>query len=73
MCARSFQAEVVAKYMPRAIELHNYQTANSRKQKKINWNTLNDKVFKKKFPTFVMPDNVIDAIVDMKSGVIEVL
>ena len=40
-------AEVVSHYFPKLVDLHNYSAANSVSQKMYNWNTLNDKVFKK--------------------------
>lgn len=40
-------AELVAHFFPKLVELHNYSAANSVSQKMYNWNTLNQKVFKK--------------------------
>ncbi|SCQ16282.1 conserved Plasmodium protein, unknown function [Plasmodium ovale] len=40
-------AELVNTCLPRFVELHNYSKANSVNQKKYNWNTLNEKVFKR--------------------------
>lgn len=40
-------AELVAHFFPKLVELHNYSAANSVSQKTYNWNTLNQKVFKK--------------------------
>jgi hypothetical protein len=40
-------AEVVKQYVPHLVELHNYSAAHSVSQKTYNWNTLNQKVFKK--------------------------
>eukprot|EP01026_Neomeris_dumetosa_P070718 TRINITY_DN7080_c0_g1_i1.p1 TRINITY_DN7080_c0_g1~~TRINITY_DN7080_c0_g1_i1.p1 ORF type:complete len:204 (+),score=30.83 TRINITY_DN7080_c0_g1_i1:25-636(+) len=40
-------AEVLNYYCPKLVELHNYSSANSSAQKSYNWNTLNNKVFKK--------------------------
>jgi len=40
-------AEIIHHYLPRAIDLHNYFGANATGQKKVNWNTLNRKVFSK--------------------------
>ncbi|SBT34192.1 conserved protein, unknown function [Plasmodium ovale wallikeri] len=40
-------AELVNICLPRFVELHNYSKANSVNQKKYNWNTLNEKVFKR--------------------------
>lgn len=36
-------AEVVKHFAARLVELHNYQPANSTKQKSENWKTLNSK------------------------------
>lgn len=33
--------EIVAHYVPRIVELHNYSAANSKTQKLYNWNTMN--------------------------------
>lgn len=64
-------AEVVKHFIPRIVDLHNYQPANSTKQKTENWKTLNMKVFKKL--DFVVPPNVIQGVVAQKPGVIEVV
>jgi len=40
-------AEVVAHFLPKLVEIHNYSPAHSATQKMYNWNTLNQKVFKK--------------------------
>ena len=40
-------AEIVHHYFPKFVELHNYSQANSVSKKTYNWNTLNQKVFKK--------------------------
>ena len=40
-------AEIVSNYFPKFVELHNYSQANSVTKKTYNWNTLNQKVFKK--------------------------
>ena len=41
-------AEVLKYLYPRLVNLHNYPEVHSTKQKIYNWQTLNDKVFKKK-------------------------
>jgi len=64
-------AELVSNFIPRIVELHNYQPASSRKAKTNNWNTINKKVLKK-LKIFV-PDNVIEAIVNGIPGVVEVV
>jgi hypothetical protein len=55
-------AEVIAHFLPRLIETHNYQSCAGRKQKKGNWDTLNKKVLKR-FQKLHIPDNVIEAII----------
>ena len=40
-------AEMIKFHYPRLVELHNYPSASSTKQKLSNWNTLNNKVLKK--------------------------
>lgn len=40
-------AEIVYHYYPKFVEIHNYSQANSVAKKTYNWNTLNQKVFKK--------------------------
>jgi len=40
-------AEIIAHYFPKYVELHNYSSASSVTQKLYNWNTLNQKVFRK--------------------------
>jgi hypothetical protein len=55
-------AEVIAHFVPRLIETHNYQPASGKRQKKMNWETLNKKVLKR-FHKIQIPDNVIDAVV----------
>ena len=40
-------AEVVKHFFPHLVEIHNYSAAHSVSQKTYNWNTLNQKVFKK--------------------------
>lgn len=64
-------AEIVKHYFPRLIELHNYSSASSTGQKLYNWNTLNQKFFKK--VGFNVSKQEISDIVNAKSGAIEVL
>ena len=40
-------AEIMKHYFPKLVQIHNYPSANSGYQKLTNWNTLNNKVFKK--------------------------
>lgn len=36
-------AEIVAHFLPKMVELHNYSSASSQAQKLTNWDTLNSK------------------------------
>eukprot|EP00038_Savillea_parva_P003427 m.125646 g.125646 ORF g.125646 m.125646 type:complete len:244 (+) comp11173_c0_seq2:382-1113(+) len=65
-------AEVIAHFLPRIIETHNYQPCAGKSQKRGNWDTLNKKVLKRVFKMHV-PDNVVDAIIAMRPGVVEVV
>uniref|UniRef100_A0A061RM56 Duf1042-domain-containing protein n=1 Tax=Tetraselmis sp. GSL018 TaxID=582737 RepID=A0A061RM56_9CHLO len=40
-------AEIMYHYFPKLVELHNYSSANAAAQKMYNWNTLNQRVFKR--------------------------
>jgi hypothetical protein len=40
-------AEIVHHYFPHLVELHNYPSSHSVKQKEYNWNTLKEKCFKR--------------------------
>ena len=46
-CDGLLVAEIIKSYKPKLVELHNYPSASSTKQKLSNWNTLCLKVFKK--------------------------
>lgn len=46
-CDGLLVAEILKFYFPRYVEIHNYPSASSTKQKLSNWNTLKMKVFKK--------------------------
>lgn len=59
-------------HMPKLVEIHNYQAASSKKQKKGNWDTLNKKVLRK-FKKIQVPENVIEAIITCKPGMVEVV
>jgi len=62
-------AEVVNHYMPRTVDLHNYVVASSSAQKKVNWTTLNRRIFtglKMK-----LTEDQINQVVDAKPGAIE--
>jgi hypothetical protein len=62
-------AEVIAAYFPQLVEIHNYPTANSIKQKVYNFETLNQRVLKKFGMT--IPRDTIEDIVNCKNGAIE--
>lgn len=64
-------AEVVNHLCPRLVEMHNYQPANSVKQKLANWHTLQHKVLRKL--NLTVPENVLQGVVAMKPGVVEVV
>ena len=40
-------AEIIHNYKPSIVELHNYTSTTSPSQKVLNWNTLNQKIFRK--------------------------
>jgi len=61
--------EIVAHYFPRIIELHSYPAANSYSQKSYNWNTLNQKVFKKM--GFQLTKEEIDALANCQPQAVE--
>lgn len=62
-------AEIVAHFIPRLVELHNYPCANSTQQKLYNWDTLNVRVLKKLNAALSRPD--IEAISQCVPGAIE--
>lgn len=62
-------AEVVYHYFPRLVELHNYSAANSLTQKCYNWNTMNQKVFRKL--GFGVSKSEVDEIVNCVPGAVE--
>ncbi|VWU50147.1 conserved protein, unknown function [Hepatocystis sp. ex Piliocolobus tephrosceles] len=65
-------AELVNICLPRFVELHNYSKAHSINQKKYNWNTLNNKVFKRL--GFKIDEKNVEEIVNCKyMGVEKVL
>ena len=55
-------AEVIKHYIPHLVDLHNYSQAHSVSQKTYNWNTLNQKVFKK--IGFVLQKKTVDDCVN---------
>lgn len=64
-------AEVVAAYFPHLVELHNYTTANSVKQKIYNFETLNQRVLKK--VGYLLTRGTIEDVVNCKQGVVEIV
>ena len=62
-------AEIVKHYVPKMVELHNYSSANGVKQKLYNWQTLNQKIFRKL--NFQVPDEELNGIVNRRPYCIE--
>lgn len=62
-------AEVIAHFLPRLIEMHNYPAALSVSNKRTNWVTLQQKVLKKL--RIRLSDDDIEAIIGAKPGAIE--
>ena len=62
-------AEMIHHYLPKLIELHNYSQANGITQKMYNWQTLNNKVFKKL--GFVVAKNECEQAAKGAPGAIE--
>ena len=62
-------AEVVKHFFPKLVELHNYPAAHSVQQKKYNWRTLSQKVFRKL--AFDVEESEIESIVTCVPGAIE--
>ena len=62
-------AEVLKYLYPKLVNLHNYPEVHSTKQKIYNWQTLNEKVFKKiELP---LSQKTIDSLANAEQGVIE--
>ena len=62
-------AEVLKYLYPKLVNLHNYPEVHSTKQKIYNWQTLNEKVFKKiEIP---LSKKTIDSLANAEQGVIE--
>ena len=62
-------AEVLKYLYPTLVNLHNYPEVHSTKQKIYNWQTLNEKVFKKiEIP---LSKKTIDSLANAEQGVIE--
>jgi len=62
-------AETVAHFLPKMVDMHNYFAANSFGQKRINWNTLNRRVFSKM--GIRISDSTIQQLTEAKAGAIE--
>lgn len=62
-------AEVVHHYFPKLVELHNYSSANATTQKMYNWNTLNQRVFKRL--GFSVSKADFEAVANCQPGAIE--
>ncbi|XP_024516316.1 sperm flagellar protein 1-like [Selaginella moellendorffii] len=62
-------AEVVAHYCPRLVDIHNYSAANSLAQKIYNWNTLNNKVFRRL--NFSLTKEDVEAVANAENQMIE--
>jgi hypothetical protein len=64
-------AEMIKKYAPKLVDLHNYPECSSKKQKLNNWDTLNNKVLKKL--GLRLSKNEIEDVVNCKPNAIELL
>jgi len=64
-------AEMIKKYAPKLVDLHNYPECSSKKQKLINWETLNNKVLKKL--GLRLHKNEIEDVINCKPNAIELL
>ena len=62
-------AEIIKTYYPKLVDLHNYPSCSSTKQKLSNWKTLNDKVLKK--INFKINNNEINNVINCKPLAIE--
>jgi hypothetical protein len=62
-------AEIVHHYFPKLVELHNYPAANGATQKMYNWNTLNQKVFRRLNFQVSKPD--LEDVVNAVPGAVE--
>lgn len=64
-------AEIVAHFLPKMVELHNYSSTSSQAQKLTNWDTLNRKVLSKL--NYTVPKGTVKEIAECKPRVIEVV
>lgn len=62
-------AELVKNQIPKIVELHNYSSTSSTNQKLYNWNTLNQKVFKKL--GFQITKKDIDSVISFQPMAVE--
>ena len=62
-------AEVIHHFLPKYVELHNYPSASSHTQRKVNWQTLNRRVLVK--VGIRISDETVQHLIDAKPGVIE--
>lgn len=63
-------AEIVKFWKPSWVDLHNYNPANSRVQKRANWRLLNQKVLMRHLD-IELPDSVIDRLVEGDTRTVE--
>jgi predicted house-cleaning noncanonical NTP pyrophosphatase (MazG superfamily) len=68
-------AEIVKHFVPHIVELHNYSAAHSVSQKTYNWNTLNQKLFKKLGFTLTKKDmeDAVNCVPDTIERILRVL
>jgi hypothetical protein len=68
-------AEIVKHFVPHIVELHNYSAAHSVSQKTYNWNTLNQKLFKKLGFTLTKRDmeDAVNCVPDTIERILRVL
>ena len=68
-------AEIVKHFLPHLVELHNYSAAHSVSQKTYNWNTLNQKLFKKVGFTLCKKDieDAVNCVPDTIERILHVL
>jgi hypothetical protein len=62
-------AEIIKNYFPKLVDLHNYPSCSSTKQKISNWKTLNEKVLKK--INLKINNNEINDVINCKPLAIE--
>ena len=62
-------AEIIANFIPKIVELHNYVAASSLQQKLYNWETLNNKVLKKLKYNVCKED--VNAIIQCEPEIVE--